>query len=157
MRRKIDAPLPEPKAEKKKPGRKSKINDGLRYYKDKQTRRHVNILRYAKCRIDEGMEREDVINALVEEYGIKEGTATRYYERGKQLIEYSMTWDLENIRNKNIQRLDTIAEETMEVEDYQNAIKAIDTLNKTVGAYVDKKEINLEGTEIQFNFGGKQE
>lgn len=103
------------------------------------------------------MEREDVINALVEEYGIKEGTATRYYERGKQLIEYSMTWDLENIRNKNIQRLDTIAEETMEVEDYQNAIKAIDTLNKTVGAYVDKKEINLEGTEIQFNFGGKQE
>jgi predicted ATP-grasp superfamily ATP-dependent carboligase len=64
-----------------------------------------------------------------------------------------MAWDAETIRNKNIQRLSEIAEETHEECDYQNAIKAIDVLNKTANVYIDKKEINIDGNEISFTFG----
>lgn len=138
---------------KKSPKKKSKINDGLRYYKDKSTRRRVNILRYTKNKVEEGMDRGDIINAVMEEYDVTESTATRYFNRAKQLIEYSMTWDADVIRNKNIQRLDNIVEEAMENEDYQNAIKAIDTQNKTASVYIDKKEIAIDGNEITFNFG----
>lgn len=136
-----------------KRGRKSKTNDGLRQYKDKAVRRRVNILQFSKRRVEEGYERGDILNMLVDEYGITQRTAERYYERAKELLTYSMVWDADTIRNKNIQRLSEIAEEAQEDMDYQNAIKAIDVLNKTACVYVEKKDITIDGNEITFTFG----
>lgn len=133
--------------------KKGKTPDGLRNYKDKAIRRRVNILQFTKRRVDEGYERGDILNMLMDEYGISEKTSERYYTRAKELLTYSMVWDAETIRNKNIQRLSEIAEETHEECDYQNAIKAIDVLNKTANVYIDKKEINIDGNEISFTFG----
>lgn len=136
-----------------KRGRKSKTNDGLKAYKDKAVRRRVNILQFSKRRVQEGYERGDILNMLVDEYGITQRTAERYYERAKELLTYSMAWDADTIRNKNIQRLSEIAEEAQEDMDYQNAIKAIDVLNKTACVYVEKKDITIDGNEITFTFG----
>lgn len=154
MRKKIvDAPLPEkPKAK----GRRSKQNDGLRFYKDKIVRKRANILRYTRGKLMDGYERAEIIQMVQDEYGVTESTAARYYQRANELVTMELVIDSERIRNKNLQRLDIITEETMEGEDYQNAIKAISEMNKAANVYIDKKEINLEGTDIQFTFG-KQE
>lgn len=134
-------------------GKKGKTPDGLKIYKEKAIRRRVNILRYTKQRIEEGYSGEEIRQMLMDNYEITAKTAERYYCRAKELITYSMVWDADTIRNRNIQRLDEIVEETKEDEDYQNAIKAIDVLNKTANVYVEKKEINIDGNEITFTFG----
>lgn len=138
---------------KRKLGRPKKQNDGLKYYKEQRTRRRINILRFTKNKVEEGVDRGDIINAVIEEYGVSEPTAKRYYQRAMELMTYSMAWDAETIRNKNIQRLDTIVEETIENEDYKNAVTAIDIQNKTASVYIDKKEIAIDGDNITFNFG----
>ena len=143
------------KTSPKKKGR-NKIPDALRLYKDKATRRRINMLRFTRNRLEEGMERGDIIKTLQDEYEISERTARHYYDRAKQLVEYSMTWDADVIRNKNIQRLDNIVEEAMENEDYQNAVKAIDIQNKTASVYIEKKEIAIDGNEIKFSFGSTE-
>ena len=134
-------------------GRKSKQSDALRLYKQKRTRNCMNILRFAKERLMDGMTKDELTQALMDNYGIAERTAETYYRRANELVTYSMVWDADTIRNKNIQRLNEIAEEAKEGEDFQNAIKAIDVLNKTANVYIEKKEVTLDGSEISFTFG----
>lgn len=57
----------------------------------------------------------------------------------------------EQLKASNLIRLDEIASDCINDGDRKNAIRAIDTLNKSIGAYTEKVEIQTDG-EIQLNF-----
>lgn len=86
---------------------------------------------------------------LVDELGLTQITAYRIVG---EVVEEVLSDDTkEQIKASNLIRLDQIIEDSIDDKDRKNAIKAIDTLNKQVGAYTEKIEVSTDD-EITLNF-----
>lgn len=144
-----------PDKPKKTRGKKPTKNDGLRYYQDTMTRNRVKRISCAKQMIQDGQDKDAVVSHIMANYDVTESTAKNDYQTGKRLVTYAMVYDADTIRNRNMERLDMIAECATDDENYKEAIHAIDVLNKTANVYVQKEEITVDGADIHFTFGGQ--
>lgn len=113
----------------------------------------INCLMWMKVRLVNNLPDDEIIAAAVERYGYKESTAEKYLDRAKQLVVAAETKTMEKIVEKNVERLTAIAEAASDGDSYADAIKAIDLLNKMSGAYIEKKEVKIDGNNITFQFG----
>lgn len=119
-------------------------------------RRHnnrVNCLMWMKVRLVNNLPDDEIVAGAVERYGYKESTAWKYLEKAKDLLLAAQTKTMETIVEKNVERLTAIAEAASDGDSYADAIKAIDLLNKMSGAYIEKKEVKVDGNNITFSFG----
>lgn len=130
-------------------------SEGLKAWKETRRRNKTNAILWAKLRLVNNVDRIDVVAGVMERYGYTESYASELVKKAENLATSVAVQDMEVIINKNLARLDAIAEAAADGDDYQNAIKAIDTLNKMSGAYVDKKEVEIKGNEIRFTFGNE--
>ena len=105
--------------------------------------------------IQDGQDKDAVVSHIMAAYDVTESTAKNDYQTGKRLVTYAMVYDADTIRNRNMERLDMIAECATDDENYKEAIHAIDVLNKTANVYVQKEEITVDGADIHFTFGGQ--
>lgn len=67
------------------------------------------------------------------------------------ISEITSEEEKEALKASNLVRLDEIVSDCINDGDRKNAIRAIDTLNKSIGAYTEKVEIQSDG-EICLNF-----
>lgn len=61
----------------------------------------------------------------------------------------------DNIRSIQLARCEEVLEEALKANDRNNALKAIDMINKLYTLYIKKQEVALSGDIIHFNFGGE--
>lgn len=108
---------------------------------------------WMKVRLVNNLPDDEIVAAAVERYGYKESTAWKYLQKAKDLLLASTTKTMEAIVEKNVERLTAIAEAASDGDSYADAIKAIDLLNKMSGAYIEKKEVKIDGNNITFQFG----
>ena len=59
------------------------------------------------------------------------------------------------IRPIQLARCEEVLEEALKANDRNNALKAIDIINKLYSLYIEKQEVALSGDIIHFNFGGQ--
>lgn len=84
---------------------------------------------------------------LKTEWGVSERCAKMYItDAFKFVVE-----NREDLVNQNLLRLDGIVEQSMKEKNYKDAVRAIDTQNKMLGAYTEKIEISGDD-EITLNF-----
>lgn len=119
----------------------------------KKHNNRVNCLMWMKVRLVNNLPDDEIIAGAVERYGYKESSAEKYLQKAKDLLIAAETKTMEAIVEKNVERLTAIAEAASDGDSYADAIKAIDLLNKMSGAYIEKKEVKLEGNNITFQFG----
>lgn len=58
----------------------------------------------------------------------------------------------EELKASNLVRLDELISDCINDGDRKNAIRAIDTLNKSIGVYDNSIKLETEGGDIQLNF-----
>lgn len=110
--------------------------------------------------ISKGKGRADVIEHLQKKYDMSYATAQNYFVSACHfLIPDDQAGFKEGLIKQNIERLEKIINDSLEDKQYKTAREAIDTLNKTLGAYGQGSSIvinkNSEGDEqIIVNFGG---
>lgn len=110
--------------------------------------------------ISKGKGRADVIEHLQKKYDMSYNTAQKYFISACHfLIPDDQAGFKEGLIKQNIERLEKIINDSLEDKQYKTAREAIDTLNKTLGAYGQGNSIvinkNSEGDEqIIVNFGG---
>ena len=99
------------------------------------------------------MDRDEVISIVSERFNYAESTSTEIYQQAMKSVERWKSMDTETIKSRNLQRLDKLVNDTIDDNDRNNLIKAIDLQNKTAGVYVDKKDVNISSDVIKFQFG----
>ena len=110
--------------------------------------------------ISKGKGRAEVIEHLQKKYDMSYATAQNYFVSACHfLIPDDQAGFKEGLIKQNIERLEKIINDSLEEKQYKTAREAIDTLNKTLGAYGQGSSIvinkNNEGDEqIIVNFGG---
>ena len=125
---------------------KQKINDTKR-------RNRYYAVSAAFNLIMKDMDRDEVISIVSERFNYAESTSTEIYQQAMKSVERWKSMDTETIKSRNLQRLDKLVNDTIDDNDRNNLIKAIDLQNKTAGVYVDKKDVNISGDVISFKFG----
>lgn len=99
--------------------------------------------------ISKGMKYTDIMKACMTKWGLREKTVEKYIS---DAIDFMQSEDTMNaLKSANIQRLDDLFEKSKKSGDTKNAIRAIDTQNKMIGAYEEKVKIESDN-EIQFVF-----
>ena len=99
--------------------------------------------------ISKGMKYTDIMKACMTKWGLREKTVEKYIS---DAIDFMQSEDTMNaLKSANIQRLDELFQQSKKSGDTKNAIRAIDTQNKMIGAYEEKVKIESDN-EIQFVF-----
>lgn len=99
--------------------------------------------------ISKGMKYTDIMKACMTKWGLREKTVEKYIS---DAIDFMQSEDTMNaLKSANIQRLDDLFQQSKKSGDTKNAIRAIDTQNKMIGAYEEKVKIESD-SEIQFVF-----
>lgn len=111
--------------------------------------------------ISKGKSRADVIEHLQKKYDMTYDTARKYFVSACHfLIPDDQEGFREGIIKQNIERLEKIITDSLEDKQYKTAREAIDTLNKTLGAYgeggrvVINQDPETKQQQIIVNFGG---
>lgn len=123
---------------------KKQQSEGLKKYKERNKHRHRSAKSMAVHLIVFNHEREEVIQSIMDEFGYAESTANNIYAEAQKRIEGYTRYNAKKIAERNIQRLDVIAEEAYDNEDYKNSIKAMDILNKMSGQYETKVNVTSD-------------
>lgn len=122
------------------------------------TKRETGLITTAEIQmmVDEGKSRDTIINWLQEEKGMTWGSAKNlYYETIKGMSDDTTMLDTykASLVRTNLARLETIVENTMSGNTGEKmvALKAIDQINKLIGAYNGNSVTianNKEGEQI---------
>lgn len=101
-----------------------------------------------------GYNRGTIMNALIQELGISSPNARHLYTKVESKM-YKTGADKKNsMLSKNIIRLEHIYNQSMQNGNINNAIKAIDCLNKLCGLYVNN--IEVQQTSFTFQLGNNE-
>ena len=110
--------------------------------------RHMVILDY----IRQGLSRKRTVEEICNRWGIVPKVGYDYYAKAlKYLSEINKADDLEDIKNRQIERLEGVVESALDRNNYQDATRALDIINKLNGLYTEKANITVDG-EIKFEF-----
>ena len=95
-----------------------------------------------------GLARQTIVEALCKELNFKYPNAKILYQKVESKIYKKGTEKKNTMLSKNILRLEFIYNESMKNGNIQNALKAIDLLNKVCNLYSN----NIEVTQTAFTF-----
>lgn len=101
-----------------------------------------------------GYNRGTIMNALIAELGISSPNARHLFTKVESKIYKNGIERKNSMLSKNIIRLEHIYNTSIQNGNIQNAIKAIDCLNKLCGLYVNNVEI--QQTSFTFQLGNNE-
>ena len=102
--------------------------------------------------IRQGLSRKRTVEEICNRWGIVPKVGYDYYAKAlKYLTEINKADDLEDIKNRQIERLEGVVESALDRNNYQDATRALDIINKLNGLYTEKANITVDG-EIKFEF-----
>lgn len=103
-----------------------------------------------------GWSRAKCIRWIRDKYDIKDSTAYKYLhdavyymQEGRDVLED----EVEATKLIQRERLENIVEATIESQQYNTAMRAIDLINKLEQLYVDKQEVDVKVNDMRFKFG----
>lgn len=103
--------------------------------------------------IRQGLSRERIFEELKDRWGISRKSFDKYYKEALESLVVENKDIIDDARKKAIEKLQGIIERCYESNDFKNALKAQDQLNKINALYTDKKEVEVTG--LRFDFGGE--
>lgn len=103
--------------------------------------------------LSSGKSRQTIVEELKKNYNICNHTAVNYLNAAYNYLASTNKQYIEKLRSVQLQRLESIIENTMESGNYDTALRAIDLLNKTFALYEIKAEANITNNIIHFKFG----
>lgn len=107
--------------------------------------------------IRQNLSKRRVKEELKERWGIADRTFEEWYKDAIESIIEDNKDLIRTAREQIIMRLEGVAEASFNNGDMSNSLKAIDQLSKIFGLYTEKKEINVKGDTIKFDFGEKKD
>lgn len=116
-----------------------------------ETTRRVNEV--AK-KISKGWTRFETIQWIVENFGINEDNAQKYWNAALNKLAQDASDDayVQEMRKKTISTLDRLIQTEIEQGRFKEANTSMDLLSKLMGYNVNKVEAKVDG-EFHFNFG----
>lgn len=120
--------------------------------KEDFTRNLVDLIEHC---ILNGLARQTIIEALCKELNFKYPNAKILYQKVESKIYKKGTEKKNTMLSKNIIRLEFIYNESMRNGNIQNALKAIDLLNKTCNLYTNN--IEVQQTAFTFQLGNNEQ
>lgn len=120
----------------KKPTKKAKGNIG-------RTARQVKTLArsYAYSHVLKGDSRKDILDVLQEYYGYTESYANTVYQWALNLADKKIAMDADKLYQRNLERLESVIEDSVERDNLNALLKAIEQQNKMIGA--DKMSLSI--------------
>lgn len=85
---------------------------------------------------------DDIAERLKEEYGYSDNSAKKVIDKNKRKLKKSVENKIDKMAQENINRVEAIIDECYEQKRYNEALKAVDILNKMGGVYTTKLDIN---------------
>lgn len=108
-------------------------------------------------RIRKGWTRTKCEQWLMDTYKIKETAAYNTVRDAYNKLSEKSDAIINNAKFIQVERIEDLLTEALESEDRKTAVKALDMLNKIYNLYSTKAEIQLNGKELKFSFGGDTE
>ena len=108
-------------------------------------------------RIRKGWSRGKCEHWLMDTYKIKETAAYNTVRDAYNKLSEKSEAIIHNAKFIQVERIEDLLTEALESEDRKTAVKALDMLNKIYNLYSTKAEIQLNGKELKFSFGGDTE
>lgn len=99
------------------------------------------------CLINQGYSRDDIIQKLIEDYDYAESTATNIYYEALKFATKSIEDYIHEASKINIQRIIAIIDQCYADKRYNEALRAIDMLNKMGGLYAPEEHNITTNTE----------
>lgn len=127
--------------EKEQELRQKKI-DGGSIRRDANNARYANASSMALSLLRMNYDYNDIIERLKHEYDYTDNSAKKVLDKNKRKLKKTVEKKVDKIADENIGRLEAIIDECYEQRKYNEALKAIDILNKMGGQYTQKLDIN---------------
>lgn len=121
---------------------RQKKSDGGKLSRSRANSRFTNAQQCCLSLLRMGYENSDIIERLKEEYGYSDNSARKLLDKVKKKLKQTVERKYEKIAEENVNRLEAIIDECYEQRRYNEALKAIDVLNKIGGVYTTKLDIN---------------
>ena len=121
---------------------RQKKSDGGKLSRPKGNSRFTNASSMCLSLLRMNFENSDIIERLKDEFGYSDNSARKLVDKVKKKLKQLLERKYDKIAEENINRLETIIDETYEQRKYNEMLKAIDTLNKIGGVYTTKVDIN---------------
>lgn len=112
------------------------------------------IAKRAMHHIMAGYLKREVIEALMEEYDLWKSVAEKYYTTALACVDERNNMYGDKIVQQNFQRIYGIIDQCHEKGDMKTELQAIDMLNKMVGAYTQKIDVNADKPIFEIKIGG---
>lgn len=120
----------------------------VKWTEDEIDLRNMVIIDY----IRQGLSRKRVVEEICNRWNVATKAGLKFYSEAlKYLSEINKADDLEDIKNRQIERLEGVVESALDRGNYQDATRALDLVNKLNGLYTEKANITVDG-EIKFEF-----
>ena len=95
--------------------------------------------------------REQIITGLMERYGYAKESAISIYEDTVKRVTNRLCMEANTIYDRNLNRLETMIDDSIDDDDMGNALKAIQEQNKMIGVG-DKRNITIQNGEDSQEF-----
>lgn len=103
---------------------------------------------------DQGLSKERTAQQLTNRWNIAMKTARTYVKQAIEAFANTFTEeDQEKQRQMWLERCEQILQDAIDTGDKQSALKALDLMGKSMGLYIEKKDVNVQGdVDIKFDF-----
>lgn len=129
-------------------GEKSGVLNKAKWTEEELDLRNMVIIDY----IRQGLSKKRVVEEICNRWNVAPKAGYEWYNKAlKYLSQINKPDDLEDIKNRQIERLEGIVESALDRNNYQDATRALDLVNKLNGLYTEKANITVDG-EIKFEF-----
>jgi len=144
MRAKIDN-------SKNKKGYESKYNRNIPYYPNPRLETKQRVQQVLEL-IRKGWSKSRILEKIMKEWNLTETPAWRYYHDAIVIISEKFDETVEDIKNIQLERIESILKSALESNDRRNALSAIDMINKLYALYVEKQEVkNVEEWKFSYS------
>lgn len=120
------------------------LNNALQYDAKFKSPETVEILEIAENAIIEGYSKNTIAKLLVDEAGFKYVNAQALAAKAWKNVMATGKNRGEGLQEKNIQRLEHIYKRCMELNDFKNALSALDQMNRLTQLYKEKIQITTD-------------
>lgn len=121
---------------------KQRKSDGGKLSRSRTNARYVNASSMTLSLLRMGYDNGDIIERLKDEYGYSDNSAKKVVDKVKKKLKQTLEKKYDKLAEENINRLEAIVDECYEQRRYNEALKAIDILNKLGGVYTTKLDVN---------------
>lgn len=140
---------------KNKKGYESKYNRNVPYYPNPRLDTKQRVQQVLEL-IRKGWSKSRIIDKIMKDWNLTKTPAWRYYHDAIVIISEKFDETVEDIKNIQLERIESILKSALESNDRRNALSAIDMINKLYALYVEKQEVKADISEWKFKFGNNE-